>query len=183
MLLQCPLDGEKIQGLLREKHPDCSMFGYIACPVCHSHLQGHGWRRRYLQDGADTCRTIWIHRKRCPVCGRTYTLLPGIIHVLKLYTLETIVKVLSHRLEKGHFTRRIPVPVRLQSIWFGQFMRRSRSGTNFPDLGMILSSGDQSLASPVSLRKLDNPVNPACALTRQVKPHHPLVLLLRSHVT
>lgn len=155
MLLQCPLDGDKLQALLEEEHPESSIFGYMVCPVCGGHLHGHGWRSRFAQDSEDTSFRVWIHRKCCRHCHLTFSLLPKILHVLKIYTLKTIIGVLSFRLERGHFSRALKVPVKLQRIWFMQFRRRMRLETDFPCLKAALQDKDsQILSSPVGLTEI-----------------------------
>ena len=171
MLLQCPLDGEKIQVLLQDKHPNCEIFGYMSCPVCHNHLHGHGWRTRFCQDSSRSCYRIWIHRKYCPHCRNTFTLLPKILHALKIYTLQTILNVLSFKVAFGHFTTTIDVPASLQRIWYRQFVKRCRMKTDFPDLGLSLNESP-IIACPLSLHEIKESAYMMVSQVCCYKSHH-----------
>lgn len=173
MLLQCPLDGEKIQLLLQDKHPNSEIFGYMSCPVCHNHLHGHGWRTRFCQDSSRSCYKIWIHRKYCPQCKNTFTLLQKILHALKMYTLQTILNVLSFKVTFGHFTTTIEVPASLQRVWYRQFVKRSRLKTDFPDLREGIKQS-QVIASPLTLHQIKDSVNMAVFQNSIGKSHHRL---------
>ncbi|HMF92297.1 MAG TPA: DUF6431 domain-containing protein [Candidatus Angelobacter sp.] len=46
------------------------------CPVCRvSSIIGHGQRRKPAHDEQHDC--VWVRRGRCPLCGKTFTMLPG----------------------------------------------------------------------------------------------------------
>lgn len=173
MLLQCPLDGEKLQVLLQDKHPNSEIFGYMSCPVCHNHLHGHGWRTRFCQDSSRSCYRIWIHRKYCPRCKNTFTLLPKILHALKIYTMQRILNVLSFKVAFGHFTTTIDVPASLQRIWYRQFVKRCRMKTDFPDLGLSLNESS-IIASPLSLHEIKDSANMMVSQVCSYKSHHRL---------
>lgn len=173
MLLKCPLDGDKLQVLLQDKHPNCEIFGYMICPVCKSRLHGHGWRSRFCQDGSRSCFSIWIHRKYCPHCRNTYTLLPEILHVLKIYTLQTILNVLNFKVSFGHFTSTIDVPSGLQRIWYRQFLKRCRLKTDFPDLQEHLSKSS-TLASPLCVNAIEDSANIGTSEMKHSRTHHRL---------
>ena len=179
MLVQCPLDGDKLQALLEEEHPECSIFGYHVCPVCGRHMHGHGWRSRFAQDCQGSSFRIWIHRKCCRHCHLTFTFLPKILHVLKIYTLQVILDVLRHKVESGTFSSRFRVSVRLQRIWYLQFRRRMRIITDFPDPQKALSKCDsQTMASPVSLTVVNECANAAGWYRDRTASHHRLAFYM-----
>lgn len=142
-----------MQALLEEEHPESSeIFGYRTCPVCGGRIHGHGWRSRFVQDSQGSSFKVWIHRKYCRHCHLTFTFLPQILHVLKIYTMQVILNVLRHKVVNGIFSSRINVPVRIQRLWYLQFRRRMRLVTDFPDPVESLEGGNlQTIASPVSL--------------------------------
>jgi len=173
MLLQCRLEAEKLQALLQDKHPKCEVFGYMVCPICQNHLHGHGWRIRFCQDSSRSCFRIWIHRKYCPKCRNTFTLLPKILHVLKIYTLQTILNVLNFKVRFGHFTSTIDVPASLQRIWYRQFVKRSRLKTDFPNLKASITQS-QIISSPISIHSLKDSANMSELTAGRSKSHHRL---------
>lgn len=171
MLIQFHADGNKIQAFLGEEHPDCSVFGYMVCPVCGKHLHGHGWRQRFAQDPENTYR-VWIHRKLCPGCGTSFTLLPSILHALKLYTLRTIIQVLSYRVAENHFTSRIRVPVKLQRVWFLLYHKRLRILTDFPEKSQANYS--PVCCAPLVLSELRDSANIQYWIHNRSPSHHRL---------
>lgn len=165
-----------MQALLEEEHPESSeIFGYRTCPVCGGRIHGHGWRSRFVQDSQGSSFKVWIHRKCCRHCHLTFTFLPKILHVLKIYTLQVILDVLRHKVESGTFSSRFRVPVRLQRIWYLQFRRRMRIITDFPDPQKALSKCDsQTMASPVNLTEIKECADAAGWYRDRTASHHRL---------
>ena len=179
MLVQCPLDGDKLQALLEEEHPKSEIFGYRTCPVCGGHIHGHGWRSRFAQDCQGSSFRIWIHRKCCRHCHLTFTFLPQILHVLKIYTMQVILDVLRQKVVKGTFSSRFNVPVRLQRLWYLQFRRRMRLVTDFPDPVESLERENlQTMASPVSLTLIKECADAAGWYRNRTASHHRLAFYM-----
>lgn len=181
MLVQCPLDGDKLQALLGKEHPECNIFGYWTCPVCGRHMHGHGWRSRVVQDSASTSFRIWIHRKLCPNCGLTCTLLPKTLHALKFYTLDLIIKVLTSIGKLGHCDSRIEVPLKMQRIWYGQYRKRLRIFTEFS------SPGQQDYGvvpcAPITLTEMRDSANLLTWAGQCCKSHHRLGFFFQKGAT
>ncbi len=55
--------------------PPTSHRWVFSCTFAHQ-LHGHGWRQRYYITESPFHPQLWIHRKLCPCCRKTYTLLP-----------------------------------------------------------------------------------------------------------
>ena len=99
---------------------------------------------------------MWVHRKRCPKCRHTYTLIPQFVHVLKTYDNETIVNVLEHKIQTKKFGFSDLVSPKLQRIWFKQFITRCKIRSNFENLVDILKSSSSIIAAPMNLKILQS---------------------------
>jgi len=77
MLLEIAIEPVVLQVVEGKGPPKSRVLGQFRCPACKVMLHGHGWRRRYFINDALESLQIWIHRKLCPCCWRTYTLLPS----------------------------------------------------------------------------------------------------------
>jgi len=105
--------------------PNSQSLGVFSCTFCRTRLYGHGWRRRYFITGDLASLRLWIHRKLCPCCRKTYTLLPVWVHAFKLFSLETIHRLLAYRIEKGHFNTIPGVSGYLQRRWWKRYSDRT----------------------------------------------------------
>ena len=141
MLVKVPTNWELLQVEKEEEHPDCGIFGYMACPVCGSHLHGHGWRRRYLEKEWGEFIRVWVHRKRCPHCRRTYTLIAEGMSAKAQYTIDRIRDALSTRQEGHRSSSGLGIPLRTQKLWWRNFMRRTKA-----EVGMTPTAGEISAA-------------------------------------
>ena len=92
------------------EHPDCDQFGYIPCPYCSRRLYGHGWRKRHLEKEKGVFVSIWIHRKRCPFCRKTYTIIPEGMGAVVQYPLDRIREALAYISEHGHCSKSLRIP-------------------------------------------------------------------------
>jgi hypothetical protein len=128
MLLEIAIELAVLQVVEGEGPPKSGDLGQFRCPACKVGLHGHGWRRRYFINDALESLQIWIHRKLCPCCQRTYTLLPSWVHAFKLFGLGTIARMLSHRAEKGRFKTTLGISGYLQRLWWKGWTDRARSG-------------------------------------------------------
>lgn len=133
MLIQVPIKFQVFQVVEGRKHPESSLYGYMSCPICFTHLHGHGWRQRYMHVGGRQFSFIWVHRKLCPKCRRTYTLVPKDMSSVFPYALVEVCEALLSRMAKGHFTSKLDVPRETQKRWWQNFMQRLRAaGGMFP---------------------------------------------------
>jgi hypothetical protein len=133
MLLEIAIDLQIIQVVEGEGPPPSSVIGNHFCAHCNQKLHGHGWRRRYFQDTAVNTMVLWIHRKLCPMCKTTYTLLPTWIHAFKIFSVETIVATLAYKLKWGRFCSSNGISGYLQRQWYNYFVMRSRVSEDFAD--------------------------------------------------
>ena len=162
------------------------MFGMMYCICCGHKLHGHGWRLRYFIDCNGISIRIWIHRKLCPDCKMTYTLLPTWIHIFKLYSVKTIRRVLEAAIINGHLGNQQPVSRPLQRVWKTQFIQRAcienNTYTNESLLKKLHTHMGSCIASPLSIRLL------SCAFIgkmgarfyRKAGAHHRLLLLMEN---
>jgi hypothetical protein len=88
--------------------PSSHSLGVFFCTFCRTRLHGHGWRKRYFITDSLSSLQLWIHRKLCPCCRKTYTLLPVWVHAFKLFSLETICQDRERTLQ--HHSRHIRLP-------------------------------------------------------------------------
>ena len=163
MLLYCAIWLELIQvSEGEEHHPDCKIFGDFFCVCCRHRLYGHGWRQRHFIDGALDEMRIWVHRKLCPHCHMSYTLVPTWIHVFKCYGVEIIRKVLSAACQTGHLGNGIRVSRSLQRIWVKQFHSRVSVETNVREAASLLAEMStipgSCLASALGTSILERPL-------------------------
>lgn len=100
----------------------------FTCVICGYRLHGHGWRERIVYDEDNQQVIIWVHRKRCPSCGQTYTLLPLGVHAFMRHVVAVITAVIDSFLETRHLVHRISgwVDLRLRRIWVRNFLLRYR---------------------------------------------------------
>jgi hypothetical protein len=151
MLLQIAIEPEILQVHGDAPHPGHGVFGEVRCPVCAVRMHGHGWRTRSFFDTMDQGVPVWVHRCICPVCRLTYTLLPAWVHALKRYSMETIRKVLCHRISRGCFSGKLGVQRSLQRSWWSGFLRRMQASGNRPEQAVLLDACHkigQTMASP-----------------------------------
>ena len=144
MLLENAIEPVVLQVVEGKSPPKSQDLGQFHRPACRVKLHGHGWRRRYFINDSLESLQIWIHRKLCPCCRRTYTLLPSWVHALKLFALETITRMLSHRAEKGRFKTTLGISGYLQRLWWKGWSDRARSDGEASDLCSVLA--DQQAA-------------------------------------
>ena len=173
-MINCYVKPEKKQELFAEKHPDKDFFGRILCPCCNKYLHGHGWRKRLFLSDLCTICFIWMHRLKCPKCKKTYTIMPQFLAPLKHFSLETIKKVITFRIENGHCTKEFNVPIKLQKIWYKQFLKRSKTFTNFPNLLESLESNAQEMTSSIKVKFLTTASEIRHFFERCTKAHHRL---------
>jgi hypothetical protein len=185
MLLEIDVDFEKVQVLNSEsEHPTVSLFPQMYCPCCGCNLHGHGWRQRYLVDGENHEYSIWIHRKRCPRCSTTYTLLPKWVHAFKCYTVVVIKAVLNALFDSGHLGNHLQVNRTLQRQWRAQYVRRASILGNCygkKDLEQFLQSYPGScITSPLKLQLLTHRMNGRmeARVYKPPGPHHHLFLFV-----
>ena len=115
------------------EHPDCDQFGYIPCPYCSRRLYGHGWRKRHLEKEKGVFVSIWIHRKRCPDCRKTYTIIPEGMGAVVQYPLDRIREALAYISEHGHCSKSLRIPSPTQKRWWLNFTARVKAATGmFP---------------------------------------------------
>lgn len=139
MLLEIAIDLKTIQVVEGEGPPRSSVTGEHCCAHCNRKLHGHGWRRRYFLDKDLTPEVLWIHRKLCPLCKTTYTLLPTWMHVFKIFSVETIVAVLKYKAKWGRFCSFNGISGYLQRQWFKHFDKRLRGTEDFIDHHQVLN--------------------------------------------
>lgn len=137
MLLEIAIELAQLQVVDGKEHPESKMLGLFHCIFCNHLLHGHGWRKRYFIDQSLSSMQVWLHRKFCPCCGKTFTLLPSWVHAFKLFSLETICLLLGYKLQKGHFNTVLGVSGYLQRTWWRSYSHRSRVDTDFPDHGKV----------------------------------------------
>jgi len=181
MLIQVDAEPKKIQVVEGASHPEFGLFGEHRCVLCGSTLHGHGWRRRWLIDGTGNARQYWIHRLRCSECRQTYTLIPRWMHAFKLYGLDVVEAVLSHRLEAGRFDYRSQVPVYLQKVWWSQFKARCMVHASFWGkawLGETIAIGMPYVASRLSMNASADNGTIRVMKSRLHDRHHPLHLFV-----
>ena len=126
------------------------------CPICRSPLQGHGWRCRYVAIVGGWL-LIMVHRKRCPACKMTFTLLPKGVHALRLYDVQTIVATISSYLETGRYLNSIPLSKSLRKQWVKAFLRRNADEgckDNKQLLKILEQTANAFLAAPLALKRL-----------------------------
>jgi len=133
MLLEIAIDLQIIQVVEGEGPPPSSVTGEHYCAHCNQRLHGHGWRRRYFLDKALDAVVLWIHRKLCPLCKTTYTLLPTWMHAFKIFSVETILETLTYKLKRGRFCSFNGISGYLQRQWFTHFVKRSRISKSFAE--------------------------------------------------
>ncbi|MCF7945354.1 MAG: DUF6431 domain-containing protein [Spirochaetia bacterium] len=185
MFLEIAVEFIKVQVLSTEiSHPECSLFGIIFCPCCGKRLHGHGWRQRYFIDADLKEFLIWIHRKHCPNCGMTFTLLPKWVHAFKCFSVELIQQVLHAAFTTGHLGNRYQVNRTLQRTWRTQYIARSSLETNYDAVEFTKAKKsiipDSCLASPLKLQILTQKLHGKMeALSfKPPGPHHHLLLFI-----
>jgi hypothetical protein len=139
MLLEIAIDLQIIQVVEGEGPPPSSVTGEHYCAHCNQRLHGHGWRRRYFLDKALDAVVLWIHRKLCPLCKTTYTLLPTWMHAFKIFSVETILATLAYKLKRGRFCSFNGISGYLQRQWFKHFDKRLRITEDFVDHHQVLN--------------------------------------------
>lgn len=97
------------------------------CPICGAHLQGHGWRNRYVA-GPNGCILILVHRRRCPNCKMTFTLLPKGLHSMRIYDVDIMVTAIRSFLEMGRYINSIAIAKPLRKSWTKAFLKRNSQG-------------------------------------------------------
>jgi hypothetical protein len=184
MLLEVAVDFEKIQVVSPQGQPPShTIFPMIRCPCCGSMLHGHGWRQRYLIDCEYQVHRIWIHRKLCPNCCMSYTLLPTWVHAFKCFSVELIRAVLSRALETGHLGNHFQVSRSLQRQWKRQFIIQASTQTNLSGQQLLESLSTwgygSCLTAPAVLRVLTCRLKGKMhALTHMSKSHQRLFLFI-----
>lgn len=108
------------------------------CINCGSKCHGHGWRTRYFCLYGGKSVRVWVHRLRCPGCGRTYTVIPGWAHARKVHGLSVILSVINAFLKEGHLVHGVCswVDLGLRRGWVREFMKRHRKdscGISIPE--------------------------------------------------
>lgn len=114
-------------------HPEPKVYGEHNCAYCGRRLQGHGWRIRSYLDAKLRWCPIWVHRRRCPGCERTTTILPSWVHIFKQFSVETILETLSYRITKGVFPRIAGLSGYVQRMWWRPFIARHQHRETFVD--------------------------------------------------
>ena len=156
MLLEIAIELAELQVIEGQGPPTSQSLGSFSCTFCRIRLHGHGWRKRYYITESLSSLQLWIHRKLCPCCRKTYTLLPLWLHAFKLFSLETIHRILAYRIEKGHFNTSLGISGHLQRRWWKGYSDRSRSGSDFPDHDQLFPHFKAALrgclAAPPSVR-------------------------------
>ena len=174
---------EKIQVVELGEHPQSAAMGTFCCVFCHHKLHGHGWRKRYFIDATPKSFQIWLHRKICPCCWTTYTLLPQWVHAFKLFSLETICKILDYRIQSDHFGSSLGISGYLQRQWWKSYHARSRLSNDFPDLKGTFGSFSKRfagiLASPLSVNIAQDMPSSLMGLSLIRGPHQRLYLYVR----
>lgn len=149
------------------------------CPICGVHLQGHGWRNRYVV-GQNGSILILVHRKRCPSCKMTFTLLPKGLHSMRTYDVDIIATAIRSFLETGHYINSIAVAKPLRKAWVRAFLKRNSQGEakGKDELHAILDKAQNAfLAAPLSLMHLAREeIVSRQNLERYRVPHHKLLL-------
>ena len=149
------------------------------CPICKARLQGHGWRDRYVV-GLNGCILILVHRKRCPSCKMTFTLLPKSLHALRTYDADIIATVIRSFLETGRYINSIAVAKSLRKSWVAAFLKRNSQGEakGKDELLAILDKAQNAFfATPLSLMHLvREEIVSRQNLERYRIPHHRLLL-------
>lgn len=184
MLLEIDAELEKMQVEENSVHPpDPKLLGRFVCPICLHNLHGHGWRKRYFVDVDLIALQIWIHRKYCPKCRSSYTLLPRWVHALKLYSVSLIKKVLAFKIEHNYFSAKFGAPKFLQKIWFKRFIHKARSFRDHytkADLhDQVKTSIDSVLVAPAVVKVLPESDNSKMSIQQLRVPHQRLLLFLR----
>ena len=150
-----------------------------ACPICGAHLQGHGWRNRYVA-GLNGCILILVHRKRCPNCKMTFTLLPKGLHSMRVHDVETIYTAIRSFFEAGHYINSISVSKSLRKSWTKAFLKRNGQGeARGKDelIEMLGNAHNAFLAAPLALKELaKGEIWSRQNLERYRVPHHRLLL-------
>lgn len=150
-----------------------------ACPICAANLHGHGWRNRYVA-GLDGCMLILVHRKRCPECRMTFTLLPKGLHAFRIHDVHTISKAIRSYLEMGRYINAIPISKPLRKSWVKAFLHRQSHGERRSRDELLAIFGerpDAFFSAPLCLRKLGlGEVVSRQNLERYRFPHHRLLL-------
>lgn len=168
-----------------EEHPDEGIFGYMTCPCCSSHLHGHGWRKRHLEKEPGRFIQVWIHRKRCPHCRRTYTLIPEGMAAIAQYPLERIREALCYRAVHGNCTVRLHIPTRTQKRWWRNFMLRTKASSGmFPsDAAIADAARDPTPLStlPLGWIAVNDPAELRSLAACSGPSHH--IMLLPRHQT
>lgn len=184
MLLEIDIELEKMQVEENSVHPPYSkILGKFMCPLCSHNLHGHGWRKRYFVDVDLITLHIWIHRKYCPKCRTSYTLLPRWVHALKLYSVSLIKKVLKFKIEHDYFSAKFGAPKFLQKIWFKRLVHKARSFRDHytkADLHKLVEDSVASLVvAPASVKVLLEHGNSRMSIQQLREPHQRLLLFLR----
>ena len=160
MLLEIAIELAELQVVEDQGPPSSHSLGVFFCTFCRTRLHGHGWRKRYYITDSLSSLQLWIHRKLCPCCRKTYTLLPVWVHAFKLFSLETICRILACRIEKGHFSTILGISGYLQRRWWKGYSDRSRCESDFPDHGLLFSHLKSTLrgclAAPPSVNIVQN---------------------------
>lgn len=180
MLLQIRLNWDFLQVKKGEGHPDCDVFGYMTCPVCSRHLHGHGWRKRHLEEEGGRFILVWVHRKKCPGCGMTCTLIPEGMAAVSQYTLGRIREALYYRSSHGHCTKKLQIPVTTQKRWWRNFTVRVRAAFGmFPtpqETGCAIGGITPLSTLPLGWIETKDSGDLKVLLTRLRHPHHIMFL-------
>ncbi len=184
MLLEIDVKLENIQVGEDTLHPPhAGMLGSFACPLCSHTLHGHGWRKRYFIDVDLVALQIWIHRKICPQCLMTFTLLPPWVHALKLFSVSLIKKVLEFKIQHNHFSSKFGVAPFVQKKWYRRLIHKARTHCDFynkEDLhNQITTSINSLLVAPLFIKVLPQYGNSKMSIQLLQVPHQRLLLFLQ----
>jgi hypothetical protein len=126
---------------------------------------------------------IWMHRKLCPSCRMSYTLLPSWVHAFKCFSVEMIRAVLSRAFETGHLGNHFQLSRTLQRQWRRQFIAQVSIQTNLTDKQVLESLHawvyGSCLTAPAVLKVLSCRLKGKMhALTHMSKAHQRLFLFI-----
>ena len=153
------------------------------CPICGANLHGHGWRDR-CANVLNASLLILMHRKRCPQCRMTFTLLPKGLHFMKNFDVLSIAGAIRSFLETGSHATSIPIARSVRECWLRTFLKRNSQGeakTRESLLEILEKNQDAFLAAPLALIKLArDEIVSRQSLERFRVPHHRLFLGISS---
>lgn len=162
MLLQSEERIEIFQVRKGRKHPSHNVFGSVLCPFCARELHGHGWRTRYYCNEQGETLLIHIHRKLCPECRVSFTILPKGVHPWKIHSTATIKNVIEERITGGSFPAQSYkyVSRSLKGSWWRSFLIRCRiekSAMTYEEHHSFLAMNCDHAAAHAKLRILRKP--------------------------